>query len=90
MAPAAETGIDVRIGPATEALLTTVADTGREWPDFTAVIEALAPSRAQVPAGAVFPASTGAVTESPGSSWRPVRSPTRATTAATAMTPAMA
>jgi 3-hydroxyisobutyrate dehydrogenase len=43
VALAGETGIDVRIGPATEALLTTVADTGREWPDFTAVIEALAP-----------------------------------------------
>jgi 3-hydroxyisobutyrate dehydrogenase-like beta-hydroxyacid dehydrogenase len=34
-------GIDVRIGPATEALLATVMDGGMAWPDFSAVIEAL-------------------------------------------------
>lgn len=34
-------GVGVRIGPATEALLTTVIDGGHEWPDFAAVIEAL-------------------------------------------------
>jgi len=38
---AEETGVGVRIGPAAEALLTTVIDAGTEWPDFTAVIEAL-------------------------------------------------
>ncbi len=38
---AEETGVGVRIGPATEALLTTVIDAGGEWPDFAAVIEAL-------------------------------------------------
>jgi 3-hydroxyisobutyrate dehydrogenase len=38
---AEETGVGVRIGPATEALLATVVDAGQEWPDFTAVIEAL-------------------------------------------------
>jgi 3-hydroxyisobutyrate dehydrogenase len=38
---AEETGVGVRIGPAAEALLTTVIDAGREWPDFSAVIEAL-------------------------------------------------
>ena len=38
---AEEAGVGVRIGPATEALLTTVIDTGGEWPDFAAVIEAL-------------------------------------------------
>jgi len=38
---AEETGIGVRIGPAAEALLTTVIDAGGEWPDFAAVIEAL-------------------------------------------------
>jgi len=38
---AEETGVGVRIGPATEALLTTVIDTGEQWPDFAAVIEAL-------------------------------------------------
>jgi 3-hydroxyisobutyrate dehydrogenase len=43
VALAGQAGVDVRIGPATEALLTTVVDTGQEWPDFTAVIEALAP-----------------------------------------------
>jgi 3-hydroxyisobutyrate dehydrogenase len=43
VALAGEAGVDVRIGPATEALLATVVDTGREWPDFTAVIEALDP-----------------------------------------------
>jgi 3-hydroxyisobutyrate dehydrogenase-like beta-hydroxyacid dehydrogenase len=34
-------GIDVRIGPATDALLTTVMDDGTTWPDFSAVIEAM-------------------------------------------------
>ena len=38
---AEETGVGVRIGPATEELLTTVIDAGGEWPDFSAVIEAL-------------------------------------------------
>jgi len=38
---AEETGVGVRVGPAAEALLTTVIDAGREWPDFAAVIEAL-------------------------------------------------
>ena len=36
-----EAGVGVRIGPATDALLTTVIDSGGEWPDFAAVIEAL-------------------------------------------------
>jgi 3-hydroxyisobutyrate dehydrogenase-like beta-hydroxyacid dehydrogenase len=39
---AEETRVGVRIGPAAEALLTTVIDAGEEWPDFAAVIEALA------------------------------------------------
>jgi 3-hydroxyisobutyrate dehydrogenase-like beta-hydroxyacid dehydrogenase len=38
---AEETGVGVRIGPATEALLTSVIDAGGEWADFAAVIEAL-------------------------------------------------
>ena len=38
---AEETGVGVRIGPAAEALLSTVIDAGGEWPDFAAVIEAL-------------------------------------------------
>ncbi len=38
---AEEGGVGVRIGPATDALLTTVIDAGGEWPDFAAVIEAL-------------------------------------------------
>jgi 3-hydroxyisobutyrate dehydrogenase-like beta-hydroxyacid dehydrogenase len=38
---AEETGVGVRIGPAAETLLTTVIDAGGEWPDFSAVIEAL-------------------------------------------------
>jgi len=38
---AEEAGIGVRIGPAAEALLTTVIDAGGQWPDFSAVIEAL-------------------------------------------------
>ena len=33
--------IGVRIGPATDVLLSTVVDSGHDWPDFTAVIEAL-------------------------------------------------
>ena len=36
-----EAGVGVRIGPATDTLLTTVIDSGKEWPDFAAVIEAL-------------------------------------------------
>jgi 3-hydroxyisobutyrate dehydrogenase-like beta-hydroxyacid dehydrogenase len=38
---AESSGVNVRIGPATDDLLTTVVDSGREWPDFSAVIEAL-------------------------------------------------
>jgi 3-hydroxyisobutyrate dehydrogenase len=33
--------VEVRLGPATETLLSEVIDTGRSWPDFSAVIEAL-------------------------------------------------
>jgi 3-hydroxyisobutyrate dehydrogenase-like beta-hydroxyacid dehydrogenase len=36
-------GVPVRIGPATDALLTTVIDTESDWPDFASVIEALKP-----------------------------------------------
>lgn len=38
---AEEAGVGVRVGPAAETLLSTVVDAGGEWPDFTAVIEAL-------------------------------------------------
>ncbi len=38
---AQQAGIGARIGPAAEALLTTVIEAGGEWPDFSAVIEAL-------------------------------------------------
>ena len=38
---AGQSELGVRIGPATEALLSTVIDTNDSWPDFTAVIEAL-------------------------------------------------
>ena len=38
---AEEAGVGVRIGPAAEALLTTVIDADGRWPDFAAVIEAL-------------------------------------------------
>ena len=38
-----EAGIGARIGPATDLLLSTVVDSGRAWPDFSAVIEALNP-----------------------------------------------
>ena len=41
---AQQAGLPVRIGPAADALLTTVVESGEEWPDFSAVIEALAPS----------------------------------------------
>jgi 3-hydroxyisobutyrate dehydrogenase len=41
---AEQAGIPVRVGPATEALLSAVVETGRPWPDFAAVIEALEPS----------------------------------------------
>jgi len=40
---AADAEVGVRIGPATEALLSQVIDAGGSWPDFTAVIEALNP-----------------------------------------------
>jgi len=35
-------GVGLRVGPAAEALLTAVVESGVEWPDFAAVIEALA------------------------------------------------
>lgn len=35
--------IGVRIGPATDTLMSAIIDTGRAWPDFSAVIEALNP-----------------------------------------------
>jgi 3-hydroxyisobutyrate dehydrogenase-like beta-hydroxyacid dehydrogenase len=38
---AEQAAVRVRIGPATETLLSEVIDTGRSWPDFSAVIEAL-------------------------------------------------
>ena len=38
---AENTEVGVRIGPATDALLSTVIETGHPWPDFSAVIEAL-------------------------------------------------
>ena len=38
---AQQAGLPVRVGPATDALLTTVVESGEEWPDFSAVIEAL-------------------------------------------------
>jgi 3-hydroxyisobutyrate dehydrogenase len=38
---AEKAGVGVRIGPATDELLSTVIATGDEWPDFSAVIEAL-------------------------------------------------
>jgi 3-hydroxyisobutyrate dehydrogenase-like beta-hydroxyacid dehydrogenase len=39
---AEQAGLPVRLGPATEALLTAVVESRAEWPDFSAVIEALA------------------------------------------------
>jgi 3-hydroxyisobutyrate dehydrogenase-like beta-hydroxyacid dehydrogenase len=36
-----QSGLPVRVGPATDALLTAVVESGTEWPDFSAVIEAL-------------------------------------------------
>jgi 3-hydroxyisobutyrate dehydrogenase-like beta-hydroxyacid dehydrogenase len=41
IALAEESGVGVRIGPATDELLTTVIEGGHQWPDFSAVIEAL-------------------------------------------------
>ena len=38
---AQQAGLGVRVGPAADALLTTVVESGEEWPDFSAVIEAL-------------------------------------------------
>jgi 3-hydroxyisobutyrate dehydrogenase-like beta-hydroxyacid dehydrogenase len=38
-----QAGIGARVGPATDQLLSTVVDSGRAWPDFSAVIEALNP-----------------------------------------------
>ena len=40
---AGEAEVGVRIGPATEALLSAVLDNNDSWPDFTAVIEAFRP-----------------------------------------------
>lgn len=41
LALAEQGGVDVRVGPAVDELLTTVVDSGVEWSDFSAVIEAL-------------------------------------------------
>ena len=38
---AEQAGVELRVGPATDALLTSVIDAGVQWPDFAAVIEAL-------------------------------------------------
>jgi len=38
---AEQSGVPVRVGPATDTLLTTVVDGDTEWPDFSAIIEAL-------------------------------------------------
>jgi 3-hydroxyisobutyrate dehydrogenase-like beta-hydroxyacid dehydrogenase len=38
---AEESGVPVRIGPAADELLTAVIEGGHQWPDFSAVIEAL-------------------------------------------------
>jgi 3-hydroxyisobutyrate dehydrogenase len=38
-----EAGVGARIGPATDLLLSTVVDSDRAWPDFSAVIEAFNP-----------------------------------------------
>jgi len=38
---AEQAGVELRVGPATDALLTSVIDAGGQWPDFAAVIEAL-------------------------------------------------
>jgi 3-hydroxyisobutyrate dehydrogenase-like beta-hydroxyacid dehydrogenase len=42
VALAETTGVKVRVGPATDELLKAVAEGGHQWPDFSAVIEALA------------------------------------------------
>lgn len=42
---AQERGVPVRLGPATDGLLTAVIDAGGQWPDFSAVVEALAAVR---------------------------------------------
>ena len=38
---AGQAGVELRVGPATDVLLTSVIDAGVPWPDFAAVIEAL-------------------------------------------------
>lgn len=40
---AEQVGVGVRVGPATEALLSTIIEADATWPDFSAVIEALNP-----------------------------------------------
>lgn len=41
VALARSAGINARVGPATESLLSALIDSGQVWPDFAAVIEAL-------------------------------------------------
>lgn len=38
---ASQAGLAVEMGPAAESLLTKIVDAKAQWPDFTAVIEAL-------------------------------------------------
>ncbi|HVV23006.1 MAG TPA: NAD(P)-dependent oxidoreductase [Pseudonocardiaceae bacterium] len=45
IALAEQQGVPVRLGPATENLLTAVIEAGGQWPDFSSVIEALAATR---------------------------------------------
>jgi 3-hydroxyisobutyrate dehydrogenase-like beta-hydroxyacid dehydrogenase len=42
---AEQAGIPVRVGPATDELLTKVIEAGRQWQDFAAVVEALKPQQ---------------------------------------------
>ena len=44
IALAREGRVGARLGSAAEALLTTVVDSGHEWPDFSAIVEALGPA----------------------------------------------
>jgi 3-hydroxyisobutyrate dehydrogenase-like beta-hydroxyacid dehydrogenase len=38
---AEQAGVDVRVGPATDELLSAVIDAGSSWPDFSAASEVL-------------------------------------------------
>lgn len=65
IALAREGRVGARLGAAAEALLTTVIDSGDEWPDFSAIVEALGPGPALPGPAPPGPAPQGSAPQGP-------------------------